>query len=202
MLKEALKDYDFVLFMDQDAMFRYPVLPLEWLMNHWNHTPKTLFMMSDEPVKDYNRHSNGKPYFNTGFIIAQNSTRTHEFIDAWEECPRESRYPGCGKWAHEWPHEQAALVGFVLDDFNEPDDLRSVPCNEANGSPMTVDDEGCAGTLVRHFWTKGKGHQPEELADNVMRYFLPNLQEAFRSGLEDTVIDHSNFKLKGQSSKN
>ncbi|OAR05003.1 hypothetical protein LLEC1_02759 [Akanthomyces lecanii] len=188
-IKDALMTHDYVVFLDQDAMFRYPALPLEWLMNHWQHNDQTSLMLAAEPDKEYNTDGNGTLYFNTGFIIAQNSTRTHDIIDAWLDCPKGIKYDACRRFAWDWPHEQAALVGFVKQhEFTNPSDIRSVPCAEANGSPWTVEEHGCRGSLVRHLWLNGKNHQPTELIDQVMGYFMPALYSDFRTAHKAAVV--------------
>lgn len=180
-IKNALMTHEFVVFLDQDAMFRYPAVPLEWLMNHWGHNKETRLMMAAEPDLPHNTNGHGILYANTGFVIAQNSTRTHDIIDAWMSCPEGIKYEDCKRYRYDWPHEQAALIGYVKQkEFTRPDDIRAVPCNEANGSPYTAKENGCRGALVRHLWTGGKGKQPGELIDHVMEYFLPALYKDYR----------------------
>lgn len=201
MLTKALKSYEIVVFLDQDAMFHYPALPIEWLMNYWNHTLETRLMLAEDPDRDKNKDDSGTLYHNTGFIIARNSPRTFEIMDAWEECPRETKYFGCSRLAYQWPHEQAALGAFVSKlDFNDAEDIRGIPCSEANGSPMTYATEGCNGTFVRHFWMDGKSHPPNELADNILRYAVPMLHRAYLSDVGHFLEDFSNFSLPGNSS--
>ncbi|ATY58511.1 Galactosyl transferase [Cordyceps militaris] len=181
-IKHALLQYDIVVFLDQDAVFRYPALPLEWLLNHWQHTNATGLMLAADPDKPFNTDPRGQRYLNTGFIIAQNSSRTHDLIDAWLRCPAGDEFPDCRRFAYDWPHEQAALVSFVRHfRFARPDDVRAVPCAEANGSPWTAAEHGCRGALVRHLWKEGKGRQPEELADQVLQYIMPALWRDFRT---------------------
>ncbi|EJP67142.1 Glycosyltransferase, family GT34 [Beauveria bassiana ARSEF 2860] len=187
-IKHALMSYDLVVFLDQDAVFRYPALPLEWLLNHWRHTNETALLLAADPDKAFNTDPHGSRYLNTGFIVAQNSTRTHRLIDAWLRCPFGAEYSGCRRFAHQWPHEQAALVSFVHRyAFTRPEDVRAVPCAEANGSPWTAAEHGCRGALVRHLWRNGKGRQPDELVDQVLRYLMPALYSDFRNGYYKTL---------------
>lgn len=181
--------HEFVVFLDQDAVFRYSALPLEWLLNHWQHNKETHLMLADEPEKEFNKDPHGILYFNTGFVIAQNSTRTHEIIDAWLDCPNGDKYNDCKRFAYDWPHEQAALVGFVKqNEFTLPNDIRSVPCSEANGSPWTAEEHGCRGALVSHLWLNGKNHQPEELVTQVTQYFMPALYNDFRTAHDKNSV--------------
>lgn len=95
MIQEALKTHDTVVFLDADAVFMYPHLPFEWLMNMWNVTSETLMAISSDPDAKTNRDDKGLVSWNTGFIIAQQSKRTQELFDRWDKCPTEERYTGC-----------------------------------------------------------------------------------------------------------
>ncbi len=173
--------HDIVVFLDQDALFRYPALPLEWLLNHWQHDAETSLMLAFDPNQDFNTDPHSNLYMNTGFIVAQNSSRTHDLLDAWLRCPTGADHEGCRRFAYDWPHEQAALMSFVKQiEFTRLSDVRAVPCGEANGSPWTADQHGCRGALVRHLWKEGKGRQPDELVDQVMHYLMPALYGDFR----------------------
>ncbi|KGO77164.1 hypothetical protein PITC_024060 [Penicillium italicum] len=112
-IKEALEHYEYVVFMDADSMMPYPNLPMEWLFNYWEIMPETLVAMALDPDAPHNRDWNGRTFLNTGFIIAQQSPRTNELFEAWESCPNETRYPDCGRWGAEWPHEQSAFGNHV-----------------------------------------------------------------------------------------
>ena len=196
MMKEALKTHDYIVFMDSDVMFHYPHLPLEWLLNYWNMTADTLAMMSIDPDEPQNYDTKGNRYLNTGFVIAQQSKRTQEMYKAWAECPTETRYKGCGKWKVDWAHEQAAFGNYIRYDFDRPDDIKVLPCVEANGAPEAVNRGGCKGTFVRHFWVD-KGLLSRQLADSVMQYFLPRLHQMYLHEAPDHIIDNKGFKIVG-----
>ncbi|PHH82189.1 hypothetical protein CDD82_6747 [Ophiocordyceps australis] len=193
-MQAALHEYELVVFLDQDAMFHHPHLPLEWLLNHWNHTSETALMVAQDPDLPHNKDANGNLFWNTGFIIAQNTSRANELFDAWIECPRDTTSPGCSHYAYNWPHEQGALRTFIQQGlFNRPEDIHPLPCSEANGSPvaLSMSGPGCGGVFVRHFWSEGKSHPPEELADNVMRYFVKQLHGSFLEQGKHVFVDLS-----------
>ena len=176
------------------AMFRYPTMPIEWLMNHWNHTKDTLIMLSHEPDRPQNKFEDGKKfYYNTGFMILKNTPRTHEIFDAWMACPDDKeRFLGCHEYTYRFSHEQVALAKYVREmEFNRSTDIVGVPCNEANGSPYTVESEGCAGKLICHLWMYGKEKQGFELIDDVMRYFVPILHDSFMQGIQRSYVDQN-----------
>lgn len=74
-IREALKHYEYVVFIDADAMMPYPNLPMEWLFNYWEITPETLVAMALDPDAPHNRDWNSRTFLNTGFIIAQQDDR-------------------------------------------------------------------------------------------------------------------------------
>ncbi|CAG5182690.1 uncharacterized protein ALTATR162_LOCUS10286 [Alternaria atra] len=196
MMKEALKTHEYIVFMDSDVMFHYPHLPLEWLLNYWNMTDDTLAMMSIDPNEPQNYDAKGNRYLNTGFVIARQSQRTQEMYKAWAECPSETKYKGCAHWKTDWAHEQAAFGNYLRYDYDRPDDIRVLPCVEANGAPEAANRGGCKGVFVRHFWVD-KGLVAKNLADSVMQYFLPRLHEAYLGSASEHIVDAKNFKLEG-----
>ncbi|ORY10082.1 hypothetical protein BCR34DRAFT_486265 [Clohesyomyces aquaticus] len=196
MMKEALKSHDYIVFMDSDVMFHYPHLPLEWLLNYWNMSTDTLAMMAIDPDEPQNYDAKGNRYLNTGFVIAQQGDRTQELFKAWGECPSEERYKGCSKWKLDWAHEQAAFGQYLRYDFDRPDDIKVLPCVEANGAPEAMDRGGCKGVFVRHFWVD-KNLLAKGLSDSVMQYFLPRLHELYHQEAGQHIVDMKGKKLEG-----
>ncbi|KAJ5558055.1 Galactosyl transferase [Penicillium sp. DV-2018c] len=181
-IKEALNHYEYVIFLDADAMIPYPNLPMEWLFNYWDINPNTLVAMALDPDERQNHDWNGRTLLNTGFIVAQQSPRTQELFEAWESCPTETRYPGCLKWGREWAHEQSAFGNYLRSE-----DIRVLSCTEANGCPAMA-HTGCVGELVRHYW----GDKPSErgaVGDAISQYFLPQLHAMFYERSKDMVVN-------------
>ncbi|KAJ3483461.1 hypothetical protein NLG97_g7300 [Lecanicillium saksenae] len=147
MLKKALESHEIVVFLDQDAMFHYPTLPLEWLLNYWNHTAETRLMLAIDPDREHNGDRDG------------------------------DLYPGCGRYAYVMPREQASLVGFLKkSDFSDPEDISGSPCAEANGSPVMSESQGCEGVFLRHFWMDAKKYPTVELGEGLLRYIIPAMR--------------------------
>ncbi|KAF2812312.1 uncharacterized protein BDZ99DRAFT_518166 [Mytilinidion resinicola] len=196
MMKEALKTHDFVAFMDSDVMFHYPHIPLEWLMNYWNITAENLVAMSIDPDEAQNYDGRGNRYVNTGFVIAQQSKRTQEMYKAWAECPSDTRYKDCARWGFEWAHEQAAFGNHIRYDFDRPEDIKVLPCVEANGAPEAAGRGGCKGVFVRHFWVD-KQLPLKALSDQVMQYFVPRMHEHYIEQSPKHIVDAKGFKIVG-----
>jgi hypothetical protein len=115
---------------------------------------------------------------------------------AWAECPSETRYKGCSKWKLDWAHEQAAFGNYLRYDYDRPNDIRVLPCVEANGAPEAADRGGCKGIFVRHFWID-KGLVAKSLADQVMQYLLPRLHQLYLSTASEHIVDAKSYKLEG-----
>ncbi|KAJ5165888.1 hypothetical protein N7492_006184 [Penicillium capsulatum] len=176
-LRDTIRHYEFVVFLDADAMFPYPHIPLEWLFNYWNITAETLVALAEDPNEPVNKDSQGQTLLNTGFVIAQRSARALGLLDAWDSCADDVRYPGCSQWRHRWPHEQGAFGDHIRYDFDRPDDIKELACSEANGCPETR-LAGCGGQLVRHYWG-AKAHLPAAVQESLMRYLLPHVHRSF-----------------------
>ncbi|OKL57913.1 hypothetical protein UA08_06441 [Talaromyces atroroseus] len=197
MIREALKTYDYVVFMDADAVFNHHHLPLEWLFNHWNITSETLIAMALDPSMDFNKDEHGNVNLNTGFIIAQASPRATEMFNIWEDCVTEDRYANCSKWRYEWSHEQAAFSNYLRYEYSGESEVISLPCAEANGYPSRA-ELGCTGEFVRHFW-QDKGQTVSALQDAVTQYTTLRLHEQFHNQLEHTLVNATDTTLPLQS---
>lgn len=195
-MKEVLKTHEYLVFMDSDVVITYPHLPIEWLMNYWNMANDTLVMMARDPDEPQNYNDRHEIYLNTGFVIAQNSSRTQEMYEAWANCPGETRYPGCKHWKHDWPQEQAAFGTYLMYDFNRTNDIIVLPCAEANGAPEAENRGGCIGTFVRHYWVD-KGLVPKQLSDSIMQYVLPMMYSDYHLKAEQNIVDATGFKFVG-----
>lgn len=189
-IQEALKTHDIVVFLDADAIFHYIDLPLEWLMGHWNITENTLLAATIDIDESSNFDSKGNIYWNTGFIIAQQSERTQEMFTRWEACPTEEEYEGCSYWKESWAHEQAAFGNYIRYDYNHSGYLQPLPCNEANGSPEPYGE--CRGVFVRHYW-HNKQKTIEELYEQVSSETVNMVHQLFHDQIDRFFVDGSNL---------
>ena len=153
------KDYRFVVFFGADAVVNQMQIPMEWLFNYWDINERISLAMALDPdgPEGINNDMNGRVYTNTGFIIAQRSALTQDILRAWNECPNDTRYPGCSSWKKSRFHEQSAFGSYVRYDYDE--NIRELPCSEANGEP---DYKMCPGVFISHFWWR---------TNNVKRHY-------------------------------
>jgi hypothetical protein len=165
--------------IDADATFMNLDLPLEWLFNRWNITKTTSLTLPIDPDQPNNKdRAHGQTNLNCGLVIAQNSPRTHEILQAWEDCPDdEDRFPGCDKWKTDWPAEQAAFGEYIRYEFEEEDDVKSIPCDEANGFPGNPFGE-CNGVFVRHHWSD-KDLVKGVVGDEILRVLMGAVHRDF-----------------------
>lgn len=152
MMREALKKYKFVVFLDSDAIFVEPQVPLEWLMDLWDIKDNTLAAMPIDRDHPSNYDSKGQLMWNTGFVITQQSQRTDQMFESWVNCPSDEEFPGCSFWEYNWAHEQAAFANYIRYQYNASNELIAIPSNDANGSPYIPDNATCGGAFVSHYW--------------------------------------------------
>ncbi|KAK3375560.1 hypothetical protein B0T24DRAFT_647885 [Lasiosphaeria ovina] len=208
--QEMLKQYEYVVMVDFDAMFTNPAVPIEWLMNYWRINDQVMVAMAEDPHTGGNADRKGNINLNSGFVIAHQSDNAQRLFKDWAECPEETRYPGCAHYKNVMFHEQSGFSSFVRYDFLDgltvekspgKEMIRQIPCSEANGGPLP-DGKGwfgnCKGQFVRHLWG-GKGLTPQQLADGVMQAFVPLLGNVFTKA--QTVADYRGSKLEGDQIK-
>ncbi|KAH7369327.1 hypothetical protein B0T11DRAFT_278605 [Plectosphaerella cucumerina] len=191
-IQKALKEYRFVVFLDADAVFVQPNMPIEWLMGLWNITDKTMLAMAEDPNSTHNQDAKGWVLWNTGFVVAQASERTQELFDVWNDCPLGNRFPECRHWAYSWAHEQAAFGNHIRYAYNKTDELRALPCSDANGAPYVG---GCRGRFVSHFWM-----HKEKTIDVLHNMVGAALKRRLRDGQVDQVFDAFVHPLLGSVS--
>lgn len=157
-ISKLLAKHHTCIYIDSDALFRNLDLPFEWLMNYWMISPASNSLaLAFDPAHEWNQDQFGKEYLNTGFLVAQNNTRTFEILDAWQDCPNDGgRYPECTKFRTNDPGRPTDQGGFgTYVRYDYADDIKELPCDEANGFPEA--HSGCDGTFIRHLWTGKDG---------------------------------------------
>jgi hypothetical protein len=180
MLK-AIKQYEYVFFLDGDAIIMHPHLPLEWLLNYWDISGNATIALAEDPKK----FLNGKglyPNLNTGVIIAHYTPGSDEFFDAWMTCPDETRYEGCGVWKLRHTHEQAVINEYLRYDYRE--EIQILSCTEANRYPN--DDDECSGEFISHFWPF-KELLTGAVKETMAQYFWPTLQQTLSHDRENII---------------
>ncbi|KAK0390153.1 hypothetical protein NLU13_3726 [Sarocladium strictum] len=189
-LKEALKTHEFVVILDSDAVFTHLQLPIEWLMNLWDITPETLISMAEDVDNKDDYDPQGNLILNTGFVIARASQRSQDMLKAWKDCPNTIEV--CGTWKTKWAHEQSAFSYYIRYLFNEPNDVKNIPCDHANGNIYYSDGKGeCRGVFVSHNW-HSKAKTIEILSQSVMKTVVQRLYHQFQADKHTLFVDGSN----------
>ena len=184
---ERLKGCKFMLFTEADAIFKELTLPLEWQMNYWNFSKDTKVAMAIDPNATFNLDSHGNLNVNLGFILAQNTPRTFEIWEGWNSCVDDQvRFPDCQRWAEDWPREQGAYSSVIRYRYDEPDDLLTIPCEEANGFPEA--DCECKGILnYQHYWG---------MKELVKEKFIPPMMQMMMQGLQLDLLTRKDEVLQ------
>lgn len=184
MMQMMLQQYRFVVFLDSDAVFVEPRVPLEWLMNLWDIRDDTITAMPIDLDEPNNYDDRDRRMLNTGFVIAQQTPKTEEMFDAWVNCPTEEQFPGCNHWSFKWAHEQAAFAYYIRYAYNESHVLREIPANDANGSPYIEQNATCGGAFVSHYWLS----KPRAI-DDLHRLVSDGMALQRNEGIERAVFD-------------
>ena len=196
-IADMLHEYRFVVFLDADCIIPHLEIPIEWLMNRWNVTANTsLAVSSDVEFGEGRSHdSKGNVMVNTGFMIAQQLPHTFEMFDAWSNCTNEERYPGCGRWKHEWAHEQRAFSEYIRYDYNPNHNIIEIPCEDASGFPGHPDwiESACEGTFVTHY-TVDKGMVKSAIANSLMQDLVDVVQKDISSHKSLMVVEKSSVQ--------
>ncbi|KAF2763251.1 hypothetical protein EJ05DRAFT_496081 [Pseudovirgaria hyperparasitica] len=180
-----LSSYDWIVTLDADVAFVHPHLPLEWLFNYWNITEATALATALDPAAGANFDSKHRVLPNTGFMITQPAApHAKDIYDAWSECTKGERYPGCEKWKLQYFHEQSALGEFIRYEFGE--NIKELPCRDANGCPE-VNIPECTGQFLRHYWSL-KHMAKEQFASTLMQGVMPHLWDQWKVNVE--VMDN------------
>ncbi|KAF2755653.1 hypothetical protein EJ05DRAFT_109762 [Pseudovirgaria hyperparasitica] len=194
MMEYALKNHDYVVFYDSDAIMANPEVPIEWLMNYWQITSNYSIAIASESLLERDKDEKGNPGQNSGFMIVNNIPKTHEIYRAWAECPEESHYPGCAKWKQTRLREQSAFSNYVVYEYK--DEIKILPCAEANGYPEQDPDSHCKGVFLRHHWMH-KELTKDMFAHNVMRMWAPRIHKHYMDNYNDLVEDLQDKKFVG-----
>ena len=182
-MREAIKKYEYVVFVDGDAIFTHLHLPIEWLMNRWEISNDTTLALAEDPIGPIFTNLKGLDInLNTGFVIAHQTPKSEEFFDAWMTCPDETRYEDCARWRLTLTHEQAVVNEYLRYDY--PDELKILPCTEANRYPGSGD---CEGEFVSHYWPHKK-MLPGGAKEVMAQYLWPRLQQAFSHNRNKLVV--------------
>jgi len=208
-LRSLLPNYQFIVTMDADVTITHPEVGVEWLFNHWGVTNNTSIAMPWDQREIQNEvvqsvDSKGLQVLNTGVVVVQNLPYTKKILDAWIECPDETRYEGCGRWKDVWSHEQRAFSEYIRYDFNPDGDNivvsytvsnqcvqraeqvrdKPIPCDDAMGWPHMVDEypgrilSDCNGNFFRHH-TLSKPKAKESMSTASMQLLTELLHRSF-----------------------
>ncbi|KAH8645354.1 hypothetical protein BX600DRAFT_406615 [Xylariales sp. PMI_506] len=194
MMEHALKNHDWVVFFDSDAIMANPEVPIEWLMNYWRVDGNTSIAIASELLLERDKDDRGNPGQNTGFMLAQDIPKTKEISKMWAECPEEKHYAGCGIWKWRKLKEQTAFSNYIAYDYRE--DIKILPCTDANGYPEEYEDCKCKDIFVRHHWMH-KQLTKDMFAHNIMRMFAPRIHKHYMDGYNEIVDDLRHKKLVG-----
>ena len=129
---DELRDCDYLLFLDADAVFYSHELTVEHEL--FPALQETSILMAQDCGSESQRWHPGLP--NSGVILMKNEERAKEFLYEWNTIPEKDEE---NRW--KWPPTQKALWRHILPKFE--DNLHTIP------DYYTV--QGRYGQFIRHF---------------------------------------------------
>ena len=207
-IRKALEEYDFVVFVDSDAVFTQLNVPIEWLFSLWGINKSTIQSLPRDIDEKPWHDKNGWILWNTGVTIAQSKKETKTLYDKWERCPTGVNYPECQEWAYEPTHEQAAFSNLLRYEYNVTESFVVIPCMDANGSPAAAYKQTCEGVLITHnTYDKnaptGQLYAHEGINNDVVeklhQHFLKHRKTAYVDWSNESYPLRKELKLSGRS---
>ncbi|WIA15912.1 hypothetical protein OEZ85_012661 [Tetradesmus obliquus] len=137
--------FDYVIWLDQDAMISNPEQQLVCLLEHWgvppaaaaNNSTARLWIANDTDA--YHNHmtdATGQRVlnWNTGFMVWRNTDRSRQVLARWwSEALAHTEY-------HHFPfYDQSSFNGFVRP-LLQSHEVSTIPCDEANGFGWLQED--------------------------------------------------------------
>ncbi len=181
-----VKDYDYIVIIDSDAVFMQPEIKLETKMQEWtvdfpNWRSVDVFAPNDTeasvglvyPFDGLHRN------INTGFQIWKNSPLLKVINDEWIRCA-EIIDEECEFWNQKWGFDQGAF-NYMKYYFQQHYQLQLqiIPCSEANGFPSYISNyhveegekgnQNCSGEFVSHFWQNSKMNAVKPILPKIIQ---------------------------------
>lgn len=188
-MQKLLRNYKFVGFLDGDTLFLYPYIPFEQLMNLQGITNKTLIAIPEDINKAWSYDSRGGLILNSGFVVVQQSARTHELLNIQATYPQETRYQGCAKYKDNQLKEQYTFSNQVRYNFNQLEEVIAIPCTHIIGYPgATHSGDIYYRELITHY-TTAKGEISIAVQRSIIQYIIRELHQQFYYEYNQVVLN-------------
>lgn len=162
LVKKHLPHYDYLLYIDSDAIVVDREKTIEELAAAHMAGPVCMVAGRDCLSSSIDSCSGHEGELNAGVILFKNDPRTMDILDAWIDARLNK---DCLKWRDEFPYEQACINHLRNDRFQR--EIKVLPTQEMNG----VD-----GTWIMHYMA-----QTEATRDAAMVAELRKLFESLTS---------------------
>lgn len=187
-VRQYLKYFDYVMFIDSDAVFIDHNKTIEDFINQYM-TPDVHVLWSEDCLdKNYCYDKNTG---NAGVMLFRNSQKTMEILDAWYSAPENGL---CKEWKYNHPREQKCLN--ILTKVY-PSEIRLLNYNAMNGKD---------GDWVRHYMGTPRDERVNNIKEMLCALFSPycsgqknQLVEGFHDGNASTcpLASKSNILIMG-----
>ncbi|KAF2223998.1 hypothetical protein BDZ85DRAFT_280617 [Elsinoe ampelina] len=156
------KECQYVVYLDEDLIFKDLRVPLEPMMSYWNITSDIALAAGLDLA--LTKDEKNRTALNSGLVITQDTPQTNDLFRDWIECPFGKRYPHCKNWVNNWANEQSGLTEFVRYDYE--DVIRELPLEETH-----------QGKFMFHYWGQAKSGIPQGVRESIANRFIPEILE-------------------------
>ncbi|KAF2219088.1 hypothetical protein BDZ85DRAFT_45998 [Elsinoe ampelina] len=152
----------FVVMVDGDVIFPDLRVPMEALLSHWNITQD--IMIAGGIDLDNTHDVRGRPQFNTGFLVTQDTPLFPKMMQDWIDCPTDVKYKTCSQWRWKWAREQAAFSGYIRYDPEYSPYIRHIPVEDVH-----------QGRFTKHYWGYSKRFLAKASKQAILDRFVPDI---------------------------
>lgn len=157
LIKKHLINYDYIFFIDSDAIFTDHNNSIEYFIDN-NFSNNTCLLLSNDCLTKYYCFNENK--LNTGVIVAKNTDITFEILDKWIEAPNTEI---CNEWKFKHPREQECLN--ILKNKFYNDKIKIIDNYNLNG----ID-----GDWIKHYMGIDKNKRTKILNLYLKKFIIEN----------------------------
>lgn len=163
LLKKHLPDYDYVLYIDSDAIVINQTQRVQELIQAHVDTDDNVCVVAARDCfnEDKLTCSGPKDQFNAGVLLFKNDRRTMTILDAWIDARLNK---DCYRWRDEFPYEQACINHLRTKSFSK--EIKVIPHLEMNGYD---------GVWIRHYMSRTNEERDKAFMDELNKLLEPML---------------------------
>lgn len=186
-VRKHLDSYDYVLFIDSDAIFvDFDKSVSDFVSEHFDDHNTCIVAARDCMNSDVGSCTGSKDQLNAGVMLFKNDQRTFDILTAWIEARLNK---DCGQWRDEFPYEQACINSLREKKYARL--IKVLPTEMMQGHD---------GKWIQHYMATPDGERKEKIAKTLQKILPSLINDAGKSTPPPQVVE--TFAECGGSSKN